>query len=321
MATARCACLMVLCALFLLSVKPAESVGKTPLTRKETPSAVELKANGKLQRSAVGPDEDLPSPLFRFWGHIAKIQPHGSSLVEEDPVVQPPSTEQQVVQTGLKAASYSQWKQDLILLPILKQLGKGFFVESGALDGELDSNTLYYELNLGWSGLLVEPDPRYFPKIHNSVHRHAYAFNGCLSPTGNVEMMKFSAAGAAGLSSISQDGTYDVAAQPIHSLLEAVGQHTVDFWSLDVEGSEGAVLKATDFSKVEVGVLLIEMNKNDENNNAIREVMSREGFLDIGHSNYDSGILDHIYINPKYFEKRNLPVPTRDVLAPQYRDY
>lgn len=36
------------------------------------------------------------------------------------------------------------------------------FVEVGAADGEFMSQTLMLERNLGWSGLLIEPDPRAF---------------------------------------------------------------------------------------------------------------------------------------------------------------
>ncbi len=36
---------------------------------------------------------------------------------------------------------------------------EGFFIEAGAFDGEIYSNSLYYELKQGWTGLLVEPNP------------------------------------------------------------------------------------------------------------------------------------------------------------------
>ena len=35
----------------------------------------------------------------------------------------------------------------------------GFFVECGALDGELRSNTLTLERDYGWRGVLIEADP------------------------------------------------------------------------------------------------------------------------------------------------------------------
>jgi len=233
------------------------------------------------------------------------------------PELDPPSNQPYALAAD-HALTYSQWKQDLILMPILKQLGKGFFVESGALDGETHSNTVLLEKDLGWSGLLVEPDPRFFDKIL-SKHRHAYAFNGCLAPSGRAGNVSFSFHVPFGLSQIRDGGSLAVQAQPLEALMKAAGRNVVDFWSLDIEGSEGPVLKTTDFSKVEVGVLLIEMNKGEQNNKEIREVMNREGFQEIGHTNYDGGILDYIFINPKYFQKRNLPVPTPNVFGPENR--
>ena len=35
----------------------------------------------------------------------------------------------------------------------------GFFIEAGALNGEMGSNSLSLEIDLGWSGLLAEGDP------------------------------------------------------------------------------------------------------------------------------------------------------------------
>jgi hypothetical protein len=40
----------------------------------------------------------------------------------------------------------------------------GFFIEAGADDFELHSNTLLFELEHNWTGILVEPNPTIFPK-------------------------------------------------------------------------------------------------------------------------------------------------------------
>jgi len=239
----------------------------------------------------------------------------------DTPLLQPPSSESQELETPNKD-SYSQWGQDKILRPILSKVGKGFFVESGARDGEQDSNTLSYELQDGWTGLLIEPDPKGFNAIAPK-HRHAYAFNGCLSPNGRAGPLRFRTGNGDGLAHISDTGSYTVQSQSLQALMEAVKRTTVDFWSLDIEGSESAVLQSTDFSKVEVGVLLIEMNKDGANNDGIREVMDREGFHDIGHSIYNEGqlrILDHIFVNPSYFEKRGLDVPVPQDLDARFRN-
>ncbi|KAK7083834.1 hypothetical protein SK128_014576 [Halocaridina rubra] len=58
----------------------------------------------------------------------------------------------------------------------------GFFIEAGAVDGEYLSNTLYFERELGWRGLLIEP----FPNSYSSLlkkNRKAYSINAALSST------------------------------------------------------------------------------------------------------------------------------------------
>lgn len=56
----------------------------------------------------------------------------------------------------------------------------GFFIECGALDGEIRSNTLYFERYLGWTGLLIEGDPSNFNAMVHK-HRKAWLSPACLS--------------------------------------------------------------------------------------------------------------------------------------------
>lgn len=221
--------------------------------------------------------------------------------------------------------SYSQVGQDLTLLPILSKVGKGFFVESGAAEGEAGSNTLMYEQHYNWTGLLIEPNPLAVSAI-KSHHRRAYLYEGCLSPTDhamNISMVTEKRIQHTQIGKVTSEGqgSIEVKAQPLQALLEKIDQKTVDFWSLDIEGAEGAVLTNTDFSKIEVGVMLIEMDKHDDaNEKVIWDVMRKEGFVNIGYTNCKHGVLDRIFVNPKYFQKRSLPVPTSEVLAPENRN-
>ena len=53
---------------------------------------------------------------------------------------------------------------------IFKDLIKdGFYIEAGAFDGELRSNSLFFELEKGWNGLLVEPNPDAFQELLSKV--------------------------------------------------------------------------------------------------------------------------------------------------------
>jgi len=221
---------------------------------------------------------------------------------------------------------YSQWGQDhklwepvLARIDALREQGyKPFFVESGALEGEGDSNTLFLEKSQHWQGLLVEPSNKNFPHLHEK-HRKAWAFHGAISPTTGSAKLQFldSGNGESGIKGISEPSATPTEmytqAEPLVGLLgriQPAKKLVVDFWSLDIEGSEGAVLESTDFSQVQVGVLMIEMNKGDENNARVRKVMQANSFQEIGGTKYDGPTsLDRVFVNPKYFEERRLDVP------------
>ena len=65
-------------------------------------------------------------------------------------------------------------------LAVLLQRG-GFYVESGAFDGERSSNTMYLERERGWTGLLVEMDPYFYTQLIGKSRR-SWSINACLSP-------------------------------------------------------------------------------------------------------------------------------------------
>jgi len=137
----------------------------------------------------------------------------------------------------------------------------------------------------GWQGLLVEPGREYYKM--SGKHRKAYAFHGALSPSTEPMTLEFLDEGSIGLGHFedvdhnsAQPGLqtkFDVQAEPLERLLRAVdpSRSTVDFWSLDIEGSEGMVLESTDFTKIEVGVLMVETNKNAVNNERCAKALAR----------------------------------------------
>ncbi|TGZ53325.1 Protein Star [Temnothorax longispinosus] len=71
--------------------------------------------------------------------------------------------------------------QSTVIREIFNDKKNGFFIECGAYDGEMRSNTLFLERFNGWSGLLIEADPINFTKMLQK-NRKAY-----LSPTGDFE--------------------------------------------------------------------------------------------------------------------------------------
>ena len=76
------------------------------------------------------------------------------------------------------------------LKPKKKQQKPGFFIEAGAACGEFLSNSLYFELIYGWTGLLVEPNPDLLEKLLKK-HRKAWILPHCLSTKPEVETVSF----------------------------------------------------------------------------------------------------------------------------------
>ena len=74
---------------------------------------------------------------------------------------------------------------------------KRFFIEAGAYDGILGSNTLRLELNPMWTGLLVEPNPDLY-KITKSRGRNCWTSPSCISTKPHSEIVDFDAAGQIG---------------------------------------------------------------------------------------------------------------------------
>jgi len=206
---------------------------------------------------------------------------------------------------------------DLLLEPLLAGVHQGFYVESGAFDGETGSNTLYFERRRGWTGLLVEPSPLNLPKLQ-AKKRHAYVFSGCLSDSYEQAWLGDLLVSNGEHSHLASQ--HDSAANPIPvtcaplpALLKLVGRTVVDLWSLNVEGSEVRVLKGMDFNKIEVGVLLVAAHNAHkvDAEPEIASIMKAHGFREIGRRTPGEGKPVRIaYVNPKYFIKRHLNVPT-----------
>ena len=77
-----------------------------------------------------------------------------------------------------KGHSYSQDEEDVTALAhYFHNLYNGTFLELGALDGTMFSNTRLYEEQRGWRGVLIEPNREEFEKIPtvrpNSIAVHA----------------------------------------------------------------------------------------------------------------------------------------------------
>jgi len=193
-----------------------------------------------------------------------------------------------MLQQGFPYAS--QAGQDLVVDTILRQKRGGTFVDIGGYDGTTGSNTLFFELWRGWTGVLVEPVPAQIEKAR-AVRRCPCLQLAVAATDGEAEFLEISQ-GYTQMSGLA--GSYDpgllsqVRADPRHrenvlrvrtrtiaGILEDAGIEHPDFISLDIEGGEEAALAAFPFDRHRVGTWAIENNSGGP---GIGRIMRANGY-------------------------------------------
>ena len=145
----------------------------------------------------------------------------------------------------------------------------GFFIECGANDGVDQSNTWYFEKNLNWSGILIEPLSKQFQELKKNRSKKNKFFNLalCSSEIENTLLMENNdLVSKSVIDSIKTTNSKfeSVNSQTLTKILDEVSAPSlIDFFSLDVEGFEYQVIKGINFDKYNFKYFLIE-TKNDE---------------------------------------------------------
>ncbi|ELU17724.1 hypothetical protein CAPTEDRAFT_217868 [Capitella teleta] len=102
---------------------------------------------------------------------------------------------------------YSQVGQSPLVDKLLGRKTEGFHLEVGAANGETMSNSLFFELERNWTGLLIEANPIFYEAMLRR-NRHAYSINACLSPNNRTQVLAFNPAGLIGGLFGSMDDTH-----------------------------------------------------------------------------------------------------------------
>jgi len=199
--------------------------------------------------------------------------------------------------------SYSQCQEDIYILQtffIDQNKGpkrNGIYIELGALDGVLFSNTKMFQDFFDWKGILIEPHPiqyhnlvqnrpnnflfndlvsnsteelkfRYFENIHSAVS----GVENTLPPDHFAEF--FDHRENAGL----RQNTIMKRPKSLTDIIKSCHMSYIDFMSLDVEGHELEVLLSWDFS-VPIHVIMIEMlGQNKEKEEQCRYILLSHGY-------------------------------------------
>ena len=94
------------------------------------------------------------------------------------------------IKTSVETPYYSQYGQDKIINErIFNSKRNGFFVDIGANDGITGSNTYFFEKELNWTGVCIEPQPDIFHKLTDN--RETECHNCAISPkSGSAKFLK-----------------------------------------------------------------------------------------------------------------------------------
>jgi FkbM family methyltransferase len=167
--------------------------------------------------------------------------------------------------------SKAQFRQDLFVLAQLGFKQHGYFVEFGAADGVLASNTCLLERSFGWTGIVAEP-ARYWREalLRNRTCRidtrcvwgitgETVVFNEVDEPQLST-IARYSDGDMHG-EKRAQGTTYDVETVSLNDLLRAhQAPDSIDYLSIDTEGSEFEILSRFDFERYRVAVITCEHN-------------------------------------------------------------
>ncbi|XP_068248073.1 protein Star-like [Palaemon carinicauda] len=184
------------------------------------------------------------------------------------------------------AVHFSQFNQSRIANEMLRGMKDGFFVEVGAADGESLSNSIFFERELGWRGLLIEAIPSYFEALKKK-HRKAYAIHAALSQTTSASEVSMKANGYG--SKLSAHGI-TVKGLPLFSILQALDVKVVDFLSLDIESFEVKILKTIPWDKIKFRLMCIEVAHIPEGKEFLTKFLQEKGyeFLGLGYLKIDA---------------------------------
>tara|TARA_Y100000385_G_scaffold290251_1_gene362643 strand:- start:56 stop:835 length:780 start_codon:yes stop_codon:yes gene_type:complete len=207
---------------------------------------------------------------------------------------------------------YSQQGEDLLIyrnfinIPVKDSI----FLELGACDGIIFSNTLFFEKYLGFRGILIEPVKEFYDRLIENRPNNICYNNAISTDKLDVDLLKNGV--VSGIKNHMKDTFINrwhsksiirkVKTNTLSYIFEENEIKYIDFFSLDVEGGELDVLNTIDWNNITIYLICIELDRhNEEKNKKCREILSNCGFI------FKLKMcLNEFWINPNYFRKNLL---------------
>ena len=184
---------------------------------------------------------------------------------------------------------HSQFGQDDFVYNILNKKRPGYFVDVGARDGKVISNTLFLEKNK-WKGISIEPHPDLFNQLEKN--RESVLINCAISNQNNkkLKFVKYleEPLGNSGLLNTYRDKRFlknikhDIIDIKAYSLDYILRLHSapkyIDYLDIDVEGHELECIKSINFKKYTFNAIGIETQPGTNANDKIVSYLKNVGY-------------------------------------------
>lgn len=170
----------------------------------------------------------------------------------------------------------------------IKNHKNGIFVDVGAFDGVNLSNTHFFEKNLNWKGICIEPQETYFKMLQKNrtcTCMNYAAFNS--KTTVNFRMssenkMLGGIASHHNTKNRMKSNEISIIQVPTVTLKEVFQENDisiVDYISIDTEGSEFQVLQGIDWNNVHINIINFEHNFDKNMFQAIKKFLLLRNFV------------------------------------------
>lgn len=147
----------------------------------------------------------------------------------------------------------------------------GYFVEFGATDGVLLSNSWLLEKHFGWRGICAEPNPKLFERLQ--PNRSCFLSPACVYRSSG-ERLRFVLADA-------YAAVGDLIEVTTTSLMDLLDQQeapaVIDYLSIDTEGSELAILEGINWSRYQFRSITVEHNFTEQRQ-GIQKLLEAQGY-------------------------------------------
>lgn len=150
----------------------------------------------------------------------------------------------------------------------IMKINNGVFIEVGANDGLFQSNTAFFEKELNWNGILIEPSLKGYLLCKQNRPKSLCLNYACVSNDYNKTYVLGDFDDNNPMASVNgtrlkNDTLIKVNAITLEKILDDYQHKHIDFLSLDTEGYEFEILKGLNLNKYRPKYMLIEIYTND----------------------------------------------------------